>query len=319
MGGRSTPPASSSACSTAARARPCTARGPRPTRSLPAGHASDWSSEHGQPDPRQARSRVCCWQTAGRVPASSLARRQLPARRRRPDHRHLPRGADAHGRGADAGGRAGEAPAVGLVAGSLARLGFELGRFKTGTPAAAQRRAPSTSPELEPQPGDEPPAPFSFLTERIDHAADRLPHHAHDARDATTLIRANLHRSPMYSGQITGRGPRYCPSIEDKVVRFADRERPPDLPRAGRAWTTDTVYLQRHLDQPAADVQEAMLAHDPRAGAGGDPAVRLRGRVRLRRPARAAPDAGDEARAAGCSSPGRSTAPPATRRRRPRA
>jgi tRNA uridine 5-carboxymethylaminomethyl modification enzyme len=119
-------------------------------------------------------------------------------------------------------GRVGEAPALGLSR-SLARLGFALGRLKTGTPPRLDRDSIDWA-ALERQPGDEPPVPFSFLTRRIDQA--QVPCHVTYTNPATHgLIRANLHRSPIYSGQITGTGPRYCPSIEDKVVRFADRER----------------------------------------------------------------------------------------------
>ena len=118
------------------------------------------------------------------------------------------------------GGRAGDASSEGM-SGSLRDLGFELRRFKTGTPARLNGRTIDFS-RLEPQPGDPDPAPFSFLTDRIEqpqldcHITTTTPE-VHD------LIRANLDRAPMYSGQIESTGPRYCPSIEDKVVRFADR------------------------------------------------------------------------------------------------
>ncbi|MCG5241933.1 tRNA uridine-5-carboxymethylaminomethyl(34) synthesis enzyme MnmG [Azospirillum doebereinerae] len=119
-------------------------------------------------------------------------------------------------------GRVGEAPALGL-SDTLARLGFPLGRLKTGTPPRLDGRTIDWD-ALEKQPGDTPPPPFSYLTDRIDTpqidcAITWTTPEAHE------LIRANLHRAPMYSGQITGTGPRYCPSIEDKVVRFADKER----------------------------------------------------------------------------------------------
>ncbi len=119
-------------------------------------------------------------------------------------------------------GRVGEAPALGLSR-TLGRLGFALGRLKTGTPPRLDGRSIDWA-DLEVQPGDDPPIPFSFLTERIGQR--QVPCHITYTRPAThALIRANLGRSPIYSGQITGIGPRYCPSIEDKVVRFADRER----------------------------------------------------------------------------------------------
>src|SRR5271163_2321833 len=118
-------------------------------------------------------------------------------------------------------GRVGEAPAMGL-SGTLERAGFMLGRLKTGTPP---RLDGSTIdwPALEMQPGDDPPEPFSVLTERIGNpqiqcGITRTTPATHD------VIRANVHRSPMYSGQIKSRGPRYCPSIEDKIVRFGERD-----------------------------------------------------------------------------------------------
>ncbi len=119
-------------------------------------------------------------------------------------------------------GRVGEAPSVGLAQ-TLARSGFRLGRLKTGTPPRLDGRTIDWR-GLVRQKGDDPPPPFSFLTGRIatpqiDCWITETTPAAHD------LIRANLHRSPMYSGQISSTGPRYCPSIEDKVVRFADRTR----------------------------------------------------------------------------------------------
>ena len=118
-------------------------------------------------------------------------------------------------------GRAGEAPALGLSR-TLQAAGFALGRLKTGTPP----RLDGTTIDwgaVEMQPGDDPPEPFSILTERIENrqiqcAITRTVSATHD------VIRANVHRSPMYSGQIKSRGPRYCPSIEDKIVRFGERD-----------------------------------------------------------------------------------------------
>jgi tRNA uridine 5-carboxymethylaminomethyl modification enzyme len=118
-------------------------------------------------------------------------------------------------------GRVGEAPALGLSA-TLERLGFALGRLKTGTPPRLDSRTIDWG-QLEMQPGDEPPEPFSALTERIENrqiacGITRTTAATHD------IIRANVHRSPMYSGQIVSRGPRYCPSVEDKIVRFGERD-----------------------------------------------------------------------------------------------
>ncbi len=119
-------------------------------------------------------------------------------------------------------GRVGEAPATAL-AGTLDALGFSLGRLKTGTPPRLDGRTIDW-PGLERQPGDDPPVPFSTMTERI--TVPQIDCHiTWTTPSVHAAIRANLHRSPIYSGQIESRGPRYCPSIEDKVVRFADRER----------------------------------------------------------------------------------------------
>jgi tRNA uridine 5-carboxymethylaminomethyl modification enzyme len=118
-------------------------------------------------------------------------------------------------------GRVGEAPALGLSL-TLQRLGFALGRLKTGTPPRLDGRTIDWT-AVEMQPGDEPPEPFSVLTERIDNPQVQC---GITRTNAAThrIIRDNVHRSPMYSGQISSRGPRYCPSIEDKIVRFGERD-----------------------------------------------------------------------------------------------
>jgi tRNA uridine 5-carboxymethylaminomethyl modification enzyme len=118
-------------------------------------------------------------------------------------------------------GRVGEAPALGLSR-TLERAGFALGRLKTGTPPRLDGGTIDWA-AVERQPGDEPPEPFSVLTERIANpqvecGITRTTPATHD------IIRENVHRSPMYSGQIKSRGPRYCPSIEDKIVRFGERD-----------------------------------------------------------------------------------------------
>jgi tRNA uridine 5-carboxymethylaminomethyl modification enzyme len=119
------------------------------------------------------------------------------------------------------GGRAGEGTTTGISA-ALGRLGFAVDRFKTGTPCRLSATGIDFA-QLDVQPGDTEPQPFSFLTEGIEQEQmvcwiTRTTPEIHD------LIRANLHRAPMFTGQIESRGPRYCPSIEDKVVRFADKE-----------------------------------------------------------------------------------------------
>jgi tRNA uridine 5-carboxymethylaminomethyl modification enzyme len=118
-------------------------------------------------------------------------------------------------------GRVGEAPAMGLSA-SFERAGFALGRLKTGTPPRLDGTTIDWS-AVEMQPGDEPPEPFSVMTDRI--ANPQIQCGITRTTAAThQVIRANVHRSPMYSGQIKSSGPRYCPSIEDKIVRFGDRD-----------------------------------------------------------------------------------------------
>ncbi len=119
-------------------------------------------------------------------------------------------------------GRAGEAPAEHL-SDCMRDLGFELGRLKTGTPPRLDRDTINFDVMI-PQPGDDPPRPFSRRTERIT-TPQMLCHLTYTNPATHAIIRDNLDRSPMYSGIIEGVGPRYCPSIEDKVVRFADKPR----------------------------------------------------------------------------------------------
>ncbi len=117
-------------------------------------------------------------------------------------------------------GRMGEKPALGLSE-RLYGLGLEMGRLKTGTPPRLDGNTIAWS-DLTVQPGDSPPVPFSFLTDRID--TQQVPCHiTHTNAETHRIIAENLNRSAMYSGQIEGVGPRYCPSIEDKIVRFEDR------------------------------------------------------------------------------------------------
>ncbi len=119
------------------------------------------------------------------------------------------------------GGRAGEGT-TGTLSDCFRKLGFELRRFKTGTPARLNGRTIDFS-SLQIQPGDDTPSPFSYMTSRIKQ--EQLPCWLTETNAGMhDLIRANLHRAPMYSGQIQSTGPRYCPSIEDKVVRFAEKE-----------------------------------------------------------------------------------------------
>jgi tRNA uridine 5-carboxymethylaminomethyl modification enzyme len=154
-----------------------------------------------------------------------------------------------------AGGRAGEGTTAG-ISGALDRLGFELRRFKTGTPARLNGRTIDYS-RTELQPGDDNPQPFSFLTDKL--GQPQIPCWITFTNEAVhELIRANLHRAPMYSGQIRSRGPRYCPSIEDKVVRFADKDRHQlFLEPEGR--NTHEVYVNGISTSLPRDVQDGMM------------------------------------------------------------
>jgi len=153
------------------------------------------------------------------------------------------------------GGRAGEGTTAG-ISGALKRLGFELARFKTGTPPRLNGRTIDYS-RTELQPGDEDPQPFSFLTDRLD--VEQLPCWITYTNEAAhELIRQNLHRAPMYSGQIRSSGPRYCPSIEDKIVRFADKDRHQlFLEPEGR--NTCEVYVNGISTSLPRDVQDAVI------------------------------------------------------------
>jgi tRNA uridine 5-carboxymethylaminomethyl modification enzyme len=156
-------------------------------------------------------------------------------------------------------GRVGEAPSTGLSA-TLQHLGFALGRLKTGTPPRLDGRTIDWR-GLESQPGDDPPPPFSFLTRRIE--TPQVPCHITATTPEThAVIRANLGRAPLYSGQITGVGPRYCPSIEDKVVRFADRPRH-QIFLEPEGLDDDTIYPNGISTSLPRDVQEAMVATIP--------------------------------------------------------
>lgn len=157
------------------------------------------------------------------------------------------------------GGRAGEGTSSGISA-ALAGLGFELARFKTGTPPRLNGRTLDYS-QLELQPPDEDPVGFSFLTDRIDQP--QLPCWITYTNEGVhELIRQNLHRAPMYSGQIRSSGPRYCPSIEDKVVRFADKDRHQlFLEPEGRR--TQEVYVNGISTSLPRDVQDALFRQIP--------------------------------------------------------
>jgi tRNA uridine 5-carboxymethylaminomethyl modification enzyme len=156
-------------------------------------------------------------------------------------------------------GRVGERPSLGLSR-TLARCGFALGRLKTGTPPRLDGRTIDWA-GLEIQPGDDPPLPFSFMTDAI--TTPQVACHITTTTKAThAVIRANLARSPMYSGQIASVGPRYCPSIEDKIVRFAERERH-QIFLEPEGLDDDTVYPNGISTSLPRDVQQAFLQTIP--------------------------------------------------------
>ena len=156
-------------------------------------------------------------------------------------------------------GRVGEAPAVGLAR-TLESIGFSLGRLKTGTPPRLDGRTIDWS-SLEMQPGDDPPEAFSSLTARIENP--QIECGITRTIDAThRIIRDNVHRSPMYSGQIASRGPRYCPSIEDKIVKFGEREGH-QIFLEPEGLDDHTVYPNGISTSLPEDVQHALVATIP--------------------------------------------------------
>jgi len=156
-------------------------------------------------------------------------------------------------------GRIDEAPALGLSE-AFERIGFGLGRLKTGTPPRLDGRTIDWG-AVEMQPGDDPPEPFSVLTDRI--TTPQIECGITRTQPAThEVIRANVHRSPMYSGQIQSSGPRYCPSIEDKIVRFGDREGH-QIFLEPEGLDDSTVYPNGISTSLPEDVQRAILATIP--------------------------------------------------------
>ncbi len=180
------------------------------------------------------------------------------------------------------GGRAGEGPALG-ISGSLQQLGLTIGRLKTGTPPRIDARTIDFSKTI-PQPGS--PIPLYFSADRAAREEVLLPpgkpnpmypiptemqtawrpqlpcYLVHTTPETHAIIRANLHRSPLYSGIIEGIGPRYCPSIEDKIVRFADKETH-QVFLEPEGWKTGEVYVQGMNTSLPEDVQLAMLRTIP--------------------------------------------------------
>jgi tRNA uridine 5-carboxymethylaminomethyl modification enzyme len=156
-------------------------------------------------------------------------------------------------------GRVGDAPSLGLSS-TLDRFGFVLGRLKTGTPPRLDGTTIDYS-GLQAQPGDQPPEPFSYLTTEIRQAQIDC-HITYTSPAGHELIRQNLHRAPIYTGQIESSGPRYCPSIEDKVVRFAERERH-QIFLEPEGLDDSTVYPNGISTSLPTEVQQALLKTIP--------------------------------------------------------
>ena len=238
-------------------------RGPRAQadRKLYRGAMQSLLAEQPNLTSRGARSRICFSIRAAGWPAWSppTAAHRRRARSCSTTGTFL-RGLIHFGEEKIPAGRVGEAPSLGLSA-TLERAAS---RWAGSRPA--RRRGSTADHRLGRRSkcsrATTRRAPFSFLTERI--TTPQVACHITATTPAThALIRANLHRAPIYSGQIEGTGPRYCPSIEDKVVRFADRDRAPDLPRAGRARRRHGLS-QRHLDLAAARRSGGAARHHPR-------------------------------------------------------
>lgn len=163
------------------------------------------------------------------------------------------------GRRTHTAGRAGE-PASIELAESLKRLGFPVGRLKTGTPPRLDGRTIDRD-AFEPQPADEHPVPFSFATDRIDQPQITC-YIGYTTDEVHQAIRSNLHESPLYSGKIKGIGPRYCPSIEDKVVKFSDKNRH-QLFLEPEGHDTNEVYLNGFSTSLPANLQQELVRMIP--------------------------------------------------------
>ena len=158
-------------------------------------------------------------------------------------------------------GRSGEPPAQ-MLGESLRRMGFRVVRLKTGTPPRLDGRTIDWN-KFAVQPGDEDPTPFSFRTKRVHHHDAQVPCHiAFTTPETHKVIRENVHRSPMYSGQIQSIGPRYCPSIEDKIVKFPDKETH-QIFLEPEGLHTHEVYVNGMSTSLPVEVQQAMIASIP--------------------------------------------------------
>ena len=213
-------------------------------------------------------------------------------------------------------GRSGEPNAV-LLGEALKALGLRGCRLKTGTPPRLDGRSIDWS-KFAVQPGDEDPTPFSFRTKRVAHHDKQVPCYiAFTTPETHRIIRENVHRSPMYSGQIQSIGPRYCPSIEDKIVKFPDKE-VHQIFLEPEGLNTHEIYVNGMSTSLPIDVQLAMIKSIP----GLENAEMLRPGYAIEYDSIDPTELErtlETKKIAGCISPGRSTAPAATKKRRARA
>src|SRR5688500_2054053 len=152
-------------------------------------------------------------------------------------------------------GRFGEPPSTDLAQ-SLKNFGFKWGRLKTGTPPRLDRRSIDFS-RFQVEPGDDPPVPFSFATRQLDRPQVAC-HVLYTSDRVHELVRANIGKSPLFNGQISGIGPRYCPSLEDKVMRFPDKERH-QIFLEPEGLDVDEIYVNGYSMSLPADLQETLV------------------------------------------------------------
>ena len=219
-----------------------------------------------QPHRHRSRSAAAFAQTDGRIAALELADgRVLACRALVITTGTFLRGIIHLGEQRTPAGRVGDAPSVELAQ-CMDEAGFSLGRLKTGTPPRLDGASIDWA-ALEVQPGDDPPEPFSALTTRI--TTPQVPCHITRTTAAGhAIVRDNAHRTAVYSGAISGRGPRYCPSIEDKVVRFPDRDSH-QIFLEPEGLDDPTIYPNGISTSLPADVQAAFLAPFPASNRRG--------------------------------------------------
>ena len=217
-------------------------------------------AQDGSRQSSRARSPTSCWPTGGWPAWCSATGGELSAGAVVITTGTFLRGLIHIGEKKIPAGRVGEAPAVGLAR-TLERPGFRLGRLKTGTPPRLDGRTIDWA-GLERQPGDEPPEPFS-IADRGDHdAAGRLPHHPDDARRPMRSSGRTSTARRCIPGEIESRGPRYCPSIEDKIVRFGERDGH-QIFLEPEGLDDDTVYPNGISTSLPEEVQAAVVASIP--------------------------------------------------------